>query len=242
MLYAKDTKPTRENFAATCPSCGKQNVFNRATDLPDEDRISFRRVTCVACNAIFAINGDTIDPSFAVLLFEVFDRMHDREYAPAITTITQSYEAFFLHTLRELLALKLLINDRSTEPLDEVNEVLHEIHTTTERWAYRWMRNAFIHLALNGTPKDLDAARNFVQRLPTLTNDPPDERIIQHPDQALARLLLTLKRSRIYEVRNAVAHKHAYRPTQQETERLFDEARDTIWPLAHHLDVRHDSC
>src|SRR5437016_4782953 len=124
MLYARDTKPTRENFHATCPACETEHIFNRATDLPDERHISYRQVTCEKCNTTFAINGDTIDPTFAVLLFEVFDLMTAREYARAISTITQSYEAFFLHGLRELLALKPLIHDRRAMPLEAANSIL----------------------------------------------------------------------------------------------------------------------
>jgi hypothetical protein len=242
MLYARETKATRENFAARCPACTAWVTFNRASDLDGQDKISFRKVTCPECHHQFAINGDNASPTYAVLLHDVFDLMQQQEYARAILNIAQSYEAFFLHSLRELLALKLLIKDRRTNELDAVNRTLREIHVTTEGWAYRRMRNAFISLALNGKPSTTVEAQAFVQRLPALKDDPTDRMITAHHDGTLATLLLRLKQSRIDEVRNDVAHKHAHRPTAAQAAELFDEARDLIGALAVHLDVHYDSC
>ncbi len=242
MLYARETKTSHENFEARCPACDTWLVYNRASDLDGATKIDFRRVTCTSCTTEFAINGDNADATYAVLLIDVFDLIAQRQYARAILTIAQSYEAFFLHTLCELLALKLLVKHRHTTRLDAANDLLRDLHTITATWTYRPMRNAFINLALNGAPQTIGEARGFLTCLPLLTADPADETLNAHHDAHLADLLLQLKRATIDELRNQVAHKHAYRPTAAQTTDAFNEARSLIWPLAQHLDVRFDSC
>jgi hypothetical protein len=65
MLYARETKPTHENFEARCPACGTLLIVNRASDLDGATRIAYREVTCSACNITFAINGDNAGATYA---------------------------------------------------------------------------------------------------------------------------------------------------------------------------------
>jgi hypothetical protein len=198
-------------------------------------------VRCLQCEHTFAINADTADPPFAVLLLEVFEIIERREYRRAVQQITQSYESFFLHALREQLALKLLIKSRGETPVEEANRILTLVHAATEKLAYRKLRNVFLGLAVAGPPQNIREAKETADAILKQRDDPPDEDL-RAADPAIRDILLRLKNSDIDDLRNDVAHNRAYRPTHERTTKAFNDARDIIWGLSDKLDVRYDSC
>lgn len=243
MLYARDCKTNYENFEARCPTCGEWNIFNRATDFGDFSPISFREVTCLRkeCGARFAINGDSADPGYAEFLFEVFNLREQKRYALCVVAIAQAYEMFFAHFLREQLALKLFDPTDHHSSVAELNRLLELIYSTSRKWAFQLMRNVFINVALMNEPQNLAEGETIVRQLSDLTTTPDDMTINACPHPETRALLQRLKGSKIAEVRNQVAHKNGYRPTFDEMNSLFDEARDLIWELAEIFDVRYDS-
>ena len=76
--YAKDKDMNYENFIATCPHCGFQNIFNRVSDLETVEPIDFKQVICLnsSCKKQFNINGDLLSENYAYFIMDCYDLMY----------------------------------------------------------------------------------------------------------------------------------------------------------------------
>jgi len=114
VLYAREIRTTFETFEGRCPHCQQWIIFNRLENLDDAVQIDFAEVTCLneACRQPFAINGDTVDPPFAQMLFSAFPLMDRKQYGDATVAICRSYEMFFAHSLYEMLVWQPFVGER----------------------------------------------------------------------------------------------------------------------------------
>lgn len=242
MLYALNSTTSYENFEAVCPHCEKNNVFNRAGDLDGATEIDFRVVTCLhaECGREFNINGDSADPPFAQVFFRAYELVPRKEFGDAIVTIARSYEMFFEHFLRESLVWKPFVAN-GYEDSDEANAASEQLTSTTHKWAFIKMRNAFINVVMRLPIASVAEGAKMISEIPRLSGPPDTKAIASVTNPSVRKALQRLLKSAVSDIRNKVVHKNGYRPTPVEATALFEEARDVIWDLADELDVRYDS-
>ncbi len=68
MVELRDT--TYENIIKTCSHCGKQNIFNRRSDLKRTNPIGHCVQACEQCSRDIHINGDRLNESFQSLYLD----------------------------------------------------------------------------------------------------------------------------------------------------------------------------
>jgi hypothetical protein len=243
VFYARETKTTYETFEARCPHCQEWIIFNRLEDLAGAVQIDFAKVTCLndACRQRFAINGDTVDPPFAQMLFTAFPLMERKQYGDATVAICRSYERFFAHSLYEMLVWHPFVVERYQPELDLINGLAAQVKSAIERRSFVEMRNAFVNTALRWPVATVAAGGALIADLPQFFRSVDPARLAACSNPELALGLTALLSSDVNVVRNAVIHKTAERPEPAKARALFDESRDIVWTLADELDVRYSA-
>lgn len=72
---AENKRTSYENFIAECPSCHKESIFNRASDLHTLEPIAGCDVSCLSsdCQKPFRIVGDKVNSAHEMLIFDCYD-------------------------------------------------------------------------------------------------------------------------------------------------------------------------
>lgn len=237
-------RTTYENFIVDCPFCGKESVFNRASDLKTFDSIAGRDVTCLnnECKKAFRIVNDTINDAYAMLIFDCYELCNQKHYISCILNLVQAYEVFFALFFRvELLYKPFWVE--SKRKVCDMNGVAKDLHDKISKHAFAQMRALFLQHVLTRprhSPQSIDEAAKIVDGFPKRPNDPSHAEITALHDPKLTPLLMALKKTKIHELRNNVAHKSAYRPTRHEVEEAIKEARSILFPLAKYFDLHDD--
>lgn len=238
---AKNKRTSYENFAAECPWCGKESIFNRASDLRTFEPIAGRDVSCQSgdCRKPFRIVGDSVNNAHEMLIFDCYELIERKHYMNCILSLAQAYEVFFSLFFRvELLYKPFAANpDQGLAELNRLSEALYE---RIERYTFAPMRALFLqHIVTGHSPKNLAEASAVIAALPERPQDPEDAAIESLDDAKLVPLLKALKGTGIHRLRNRVVHKQAYRPTREEVEAALKETRSILFPLTSHLQL-HD--
>ncbi len=239
---AKKTNPTFENITAECPWCGKENIFNRASDLKTFEVIASRIVKCqnTQCGKHFNISGDAINPAYEMLVIDCSDLIDQKHYMQCILSLSQAYEVFFSLFLR----VELLYRPYNADPNSDWNrlDVLKvRLYQKIQRRTFVSMRNLFLRQALSGArPRTLNEAESVINNLPDSPSEPEDSEIDAITDRRPLEFLRALKVTKINELRNRVVHKDAYRPTLEEVESAWEEAKKILFPLGNHFDLYDD--
>ena len=86
-----------ENIVVECPWCGRENIFNRASDLRTFEPIAGLDVSCqnVECGKPFRIVGDLVNNPHEMLILDCYGLLERKHYMNCILTLTQAYEVFF---------------------------------------------------------------------------------------------------------------------------------------------------
>lgn len=227
---------TYENVSATCPTCGKVSIFNRASDLKSFVGITGQDVTCLneTCKATFRVIGDTINPAFEMFVYDSAELYQIKRYSLCIISLAQAWETFFANFLRLELAYRPYVRN---EDQDQLNDNLSRLYEATKKWTFAPMRNAFLHMLIRPTAVPDIAA--LIAQSAELTHCPP-EADLQRIAENVRGYATVLYHSKLPELRNQVAHKQAYRPTKDEVDQFAAEARETLIPLGYRLGVQGD--
>lgn len=228
---ASHHRGTYENFEATCPTCGVENVFNRVSDLKTLSPIAGREVICqnAACQQPFWISHDMINPAFEMLLFDCDTLARQKRFMHCVLTVTQAYEVFFASFVRVRLLYRPFVRQRT---LEVFNRLSRELYERVHDYTFDPMRNLFFRLVIDGTqPADLNEARLIIEALPERPPGVKKEEINGKTEPPLTDHLLVLFDTRVNEVRNMVVHKDAYRPSAEHASQLVEEARSILYPL-----------
>ena len=240
--YAEKKRTSYENIAACCPWCGKESVFNRATDLKDVAPIAFRTVACrnPSCGKAFNINGDSVNSAHEMLVFDCHELLEAKHYMSCVLTLAQAFEVFFGLFLRvRFLYRPFAIGDH--RDIEYMNRLSEQLARRVERHGFSHMRALFLTQLVHGTPPaNLTEAEAAIAALPDLPGDPSDAELDVLEDAHLASLLKAVKGTTIGTLRNRVVHKHAYRPTLDEVEKALEEARALLFTLGAELDLVDD--
>lgn len=230
---ARNKRTCYENFAAECPWCGKESIFNRASDLRTFEPIAGREVSCQSadCRKPFRIVGDSVNSSHEMLIFDCYELVERKHYMNCILSLAQAYEVFFSLFFRVELLYKPFGADPDQE-LTDLNRLSEELHGKIEEHTFTRMRALFLcHIVTGHSPKNLVEAAAVVAALPDRPGDPKDAAIESLGDVRLVSLLKALKATSIHTLRNQVVHKRAYRPTREEVDAALEETRSILFPL-----------
>lgn len=232
---ATNKRTSYENFVAECPSCHKECIFNRASDLKTFEPISGRDVSCLECGKPFRIIGDSINNAHEMLIFDCYELLEHKHYMNCILNLTQAYEVFFSLFFRVELIFKPFGAD-PTHNIDELNRLLIGLSEKIKTHTFAPLRALFLQHMVNGhTPSNLIESANAITALPDKPGDPRDAAIEGLGDANLVKLLKALKATRIHELRNRIVHQRAYRPPREKVEAALTETRDILFPLTNHL-------
>lgn len=230
-----------ENFAAECPWCTKESIFNRASDLCTFKPIAGHNVSCLSadCGKPFRIVGDTVNNRHEMLIYDCYELIDRKHYMNCILSLAQAYEVFFSLYFRVELLYKPFALDRKLADLNRLAEALRD---KIKKHTFVPMRALFLNYMVTGhPPKNLVEARSVVEALPDHPGDPKDTAIESLGDANLVALLKALKETDIHILRNNIVHKEAYRPTREQVEAALKEARFILFPLTTiHLELRDD--
>lgn len=231
-----------ENFVAECPWCGKESIFNRATDLRTFEPIDGRDVSCqsVDCRKPFRIVGDSVNNPHEMLVFDCYELIDHKHYMNSVLNLAQAYEVFFSLFFRVELLYKPFSADRD-QGLDELNRILHVLKDRIKDHTFASLRALFLrYVVAQQSPKNLAESEAMITGFPERPGDPKDADIESLGDTTLVSLLKALKGTSINTLRNNIVHKQAYRPTREEVEAALDETRSILFPLTSHLQLYND--
>lgn len=231
-----------ENVTADCPFCGYKCIFNRASDLRTFEPIGGEDIRCLneECHRPFRIIGDTVNERHQVLIADCYQLLERKHYIHCIVNLVTAYEMFFSLFLRvKLLYKPFALEGVSRKHRDEVNVLAERLSGKIEKYTFHSMRKLFLSEVISRQPvTDLCAAKGRICALKV--RDTPNYEIKAHRDKRLVPLLMKLKCTDINKMRNKVVHKQAYRPTKDEVERYFEEAKVIVGGLTFHLGLRND--
>jgi hypothetical protein len=234
---AKNGRTSYENFVADCPSCAKESIFNRASDLHTFEPIAGRDVSCQSgdCRKPFRIVGDSVNNAHEMLIFDCYELIERKHYMNCILSLAQAYEVFFSLFFRVELLYKPFGSDPDQE-LADLNHLSKELQKKIEEHTFARMRALFLsHIVAGYSPKNLAEAHSVVSALPNRPRDPKDAAIESLSDAELVSLLKALKVVSIHTLRNQVVHKRAYRPTREQVDAALEETRSILFPLTSRL-------
>lgn len=240
--YTKKKQTSYENFVAECPSCGRESIFNRATDLKDFSAISFRTVSCLHqdCRKPFNINGDSVNSAHEMLIFDCQELLQLKHYMNCILTLAQAYEVFFSLFLTVELLYKPFAEDPGGDP-DQFKRLAEKLERKLGDHTFRPMQALFLLQLVAGiAPKSLAQAEAAIAALEKHPQVPADAELEALPDKQLVALLRAVKGTTINKLRNQVVHKRAYRPSREEAEMALQESRSVVFPLTQVLDLHDD--
>lgn len=238
--YAKKKRTSYENFAAQCPWCQEESIFNRASDLNDFSPIAFRTVTCLSpsCGNSFNINGDSVNSAHEMLILDCYELLSLKHYMNCILTVTQAYEVFFSLFLRVELLYKPFAADPEKD-INQLNNLAKKLAKKIERYPFWQMRALFLRqITCSNIPKNVKEAKEIIEAL--CPCEPRNTEIESLGDEKLIALTKALKSAKVNELRNKIVHKQAYRPTQKEAESALKKARSILFPLSKRLGLYDD--
>lgn len=236
---ARNKRASYENFVAECPSCGKESIFNRASDLGTLKPIAGRDVSCQStdCRKPFRILGDSVNSAHEMLIFDCYDLLERKHYMNCILSLALAYEVFFSLFFRVELLYKPFATDPDQD-LADLNRLSEDLREKLQKHTFAPMRALFLqHIVAGRSSKDLADAAAVVAGLPDSPRDPKDTAIESLGDAKLVPLLKALKATSINTIRNRVVHKQAYRPTRDEVDTAIGETQSILFPLTSHLQL-----
>ena len=239
--YARRKRTNYENFIAECPYCGKENIFNRISDLQTIQPITFMEVKCFECNKEFNINGDKITESYEYLIYDCCELLRTKRYMYCIFNLCQACEAFLLKAIETKTILEPWKRRILYRRVNVLNEYRKRLFDSVEGYSYERLRNLFLDLYIyNKSFNDQQDIDDYLEGIVSIVNHCPPEAVIKnYPDQRTRDLLLDLHGLDINKIRNKVVHKYAFRPSSQDVQKYWDSVGRIIYGLRQRLRILH---
>lgn len=239
---AEETRVSYENFAATCPFCHIESIFNRASDLKTFSLIDSRDVVCLNqdCGKTFRITGDIVNAVHEMLIYDCYELIDRKHYMSCILNLAQAYEVFFGLYFRVELLYKPFGSDKKQD-IDQFNQAANLLYRKIQKYTFAPMRSLFLRHLIEGQElRSLSESEELINKLPKTPQDIREKDIDSIRKPELVPLLRGLKTTQINILRNDVVHKAAYRPMREEVESSLAEARSLLFPLTYILDLKED--
>lgn len=239
LTIAKNKRTSYENFVAECPCCGKDSIFNRASDLHTFEPIAGLDVTCQSdhCRKPFRIVGDSVDSAHEMLILDCYELIENKHYMSCVLSLAQAYEVFFGLFFRVELLYKPFASDPDQE-LSDLNQLSAHLQRAVAKYSFSHMRALFLSFIVTGhSPKTLAEAATVITAFRNPPLVPKDAEIESLSDAKLVSLLRALKGTNINTLRNQVVHKRAHRPTRDQVDAALKETRSILFPLTSRLQL-----
>ncbi|HLZ14895.1 MAG TPA: hypothetical protein VKQ34_02780 [Candidatus Saccharimonadales bacterium] len=213
-----------ENIYFDCPSCRKENILNRLTDIGNDMPISrMEGVLCQnnKCKQVVTLLGDSVNAAKYRWFFdELYVFVARKEYRSYILSLCQGIEAFFYQAVinKKFDRNPVFRDGEGGLLLAQYNAARKRYETAIKTYAFNKMRKEFLDTFI-------DERENYV----------PAHLKMRHDKRDFA--FGTVERSTVHILRNKVAHKLAYRPTWREIEPFNSELVEAIYWLGIYLDI-----
>jgi hypothetical protein len=248
----EDMRATYENIIVKCPLCGRENIFNRATDLKGVYQpIDYAEVSCLFpdCAKSFSLGGDVSNSAYEMLIFDCYELLDRKHYSYCILNLAQAFEVFFSQYLRVELLYRPFGFDFKKKEADvaKFSGLMKLLYQKIENFTFRPLRNLFFYHVLHPPgPSCLRQAETAINGLQRRSGSPlpPDDSIRSasaFSSNRVPEILVRLKSCNVPDLRNSVVHKGAYRPTLGQVNDALKETRAILFPLGRLLDVRVDN-
>ena len=241
--YAKDKDMNYENFIATCPHCGFQNIFNRVSDLETVEPIGFKQVICLnsSCKKQFNINGDLVSENYAYLIMDCYDLLKNKRYMYCILNLCQACEMFFVRAIEVKLIYQPFKDKVLPDDCDQLNDLCKKLHTKIKDYPFKSLQRVFFDLYLNDKVfQSLKSIEDYINTIDCRKNKTPqDAEIDLYPNIKARELFKKMKLTKINELRNHVVHKYGYRPDKLLVERNLENIREVIFGLVGMFQIKH---
>lgn len=244
-LYAQKTEINYENFIAECPysDCKNENIFNRVSDLKTTKPISSMAVKCVKCKRKFRITSDLVSEKHKYLIYDCYELLKQKRYMHCIINLCIACEAFFMKGVE----IKLLWEPWKQKVFERDTEIFNhysgKLDKKTRDYPYSKLLNVFWDLYLKNksfhSQTSIDDYTNVIDCYAKL--EPEDEDILKYHDPKTRDLFMRLKKLKINEMRNKVAHKYAFRPSRKDVEKYLEEVRVVVFDLQTELKMKHET-
>lgn len=234
---AYNIKPSYENIAATCPKCGNETVFNRASDIKSPKKISRKNVVCGICGKEYVINMDRIDPAHIMFLENSLEFIKEKKYMNSVLSTCLAYECFFKLYLNVQISMKTFGEEEGKpgnnriDSLKRMNDLGRDIENETKKLSFNPMRNIVLwHMLEFGHPHQSfeDARKTLCNLIAKSQKKPKNGKEVEISCKNRAEVFKYINETNINETRNKIAHKLAYRPTRDEAEELLEEAEKAL--------------
>jgi hypothetical protein len=147
----------------------------------------------------------------------------------SVLTTAQAHEVFFASLAHVYLLYRPYTHDKNLKRLQELAAALYAKIGT---WTYPPMLALTLRLAIDHvSPKNLEDASEAITAIPNRPTRVERSEIEGMADVRMREALLALCDSTANELRNAVVHKQAHRPTLEEAESCFKAAEKTLHRL-----------
>ena len=233
--YAKDKDMNYENFIATCPHCGFQNIFNRVSDLETVEPIGFKQVICLnsSCKKQFNINGDLVSENYVYLIMDCYDLLKNKRYMYCILNLCQACEMFFVRAIEVKLIYQPFKDKVLQRDCDQLNDLCKKLHTKIKKYPFGSLQHVFFDLYLNDKVfQSLKSIEDYINTIDCRKNKTPqDAQIDLYPNINARELFKKMKLTNINEIRNDVVHKRGYRPNRVTVEKNIESIREIILGL-----------
>lgn len=243
--YAKDKDMNYENFIATCPHCGFQNIFNRVSDLKTVEPIGFKQVTCLksSCKKQFNINGDLVSENYEYLIMDCYDLLKNKRYMYCILNLCQACEMFFVRAIEVKLIYQPFKDKVFPDDCDQFNDLCKKLHTKIKDYCFKGLQNVFFDLYLND--KAFQSLKNIEDYINTIdcrkNKTPQNAEIKSYPNIKARELFKKLELTEINKLRNDVVHKYGYRPDKLLVEENLENIKEVIFGLVGMFQIEHIS-
>lgn len=212
-----------ENIYFDCPTCRKQNVLNRASDIGNHRPISYLDgVVCSnpKCGQVMSINSDkVVKAAYRWFLDELYIFIARKEYRSYILNLCQAFESFFFQAIvnKELDRNPKLRDEEGYLLSDEYNLAMKKLLEELGHGTFIPLRRRFLKTFKN-------EKNNFI----------PSKLPLKEDRRAVC--FAAVKNTKLNNMRNSVVHKTAYCPSISDVE-SFEELVDAIYWLGMYLDV-----
>lgn len=252
-----------ENIYVDCPYCKKDNIFNRISDLQNNNCISrLDNIKCQFCERDFSILGDTItNTKFRWFIDELPIFKKRKEYGLYILNLCQGIECFFSQAIiNKLIDRNPDLRDKTGKIiLDKWNKARNDLdqktvdnlsrkdskETNFDR-LYQFLFRSFSQLLKTKKDKRKEiifkkASFNNLRQIfifqygEEKVND--NGNLSKMKEDKREEFFNLFKRTKVNEIRNKIIHKQAYRPSLGEIEN-FDNLISAVRWMGKYLDIR----
>ena len=238
-----------ENIYVDCPYCKKDNIFNRISDLQNNNCISrLDNIKCQFCERDFSILGDTItNTKFRWFIDELPIFKKRKEYRLYILNLCQGIECFFSQAIINKLIYRNsdLRDEAGKIILEKWNKARNDLDKKTVYDLIGKDSNELLKTKKDKRKEIIFKKASFDQLCQIFRFQYGEEKEKVNDNGNLSKMkedkrkefFELIEKTKVNEMRNKIIHKQAYRPSLGEIEN-FDNLISAVRWMGKYLDIR----